>query len=218
MTTAPPGPERPALRRDAQANRARIVAAARELFAERGLNVGLNEVAHHACVGVGTVYRRFADKTELMRAALDDPLQAVLEVAAQADEAQRAWDGVELLLNQITDRLVDNLGLRDVALGGAGVAFGADVAQGIADVMERLFERARAEGDLRDGAVVPDVLMLLWLVTSLAEHAADVRPGLHRRYLQMLLDGMRAAPGRGPLREGLDSEEADLIAMRWAGR
>src|SRR4051794_26930527 len=54
------------LRRDAERNRQRILEAARELFAERGLGVTLNDVAHHAGVGVGTVYRRFPDKELLI--------------------------------------------------------------------------------------------------------------------------------------------------------
>ncbi len=59
------GEEKP-LRRDAERNRVRILAAARELFAARGLGVTLNDIAHHAGVGVGTVYRRFPDRSELI--------------------------------------------------------------------------------------------------------------------------------------------------------
>jgi len=207
---------RPTLRRDAEANRVRIVAAARELFAERGLSVGLNEVAQRAGVGVGTVYRRYADKMDLVRAALEEPLEGVVALARQADDEARAWDGIELLLTQIADLLVENLGLRDVALGGGKQPFGLEAAHGIVEVMERLFERARAEGDLREGADGSDILVTLWLVTTVAEHSADVRPGLHRRYLRVLLDGLRAAPDRRPLRGALDEEQADLVALRWA--
>ena len=59
-------PERP-LRRDAERNRARILAAARELFAERGLDVTMDEIARHAGVGVGTVYRRFPERSSSRR-------------------------------------------------------------------------------------------------------------------------------------------------------
>ncbi|WP_034648130.1 TetR/AcrR family transcriptional regulator [Cellulomonas sp. HZM] len=207
---------RPALRRDAERNRTRIVCAARELFAERGLGVGFNEVAHRAGVGVGTVYRRFADKPELVRAALEEPLDALVEVAARADEAARAWDGLELLLVRITDLLVDNLGLRDAALGGGAWELAAPATERIAEVMERLLARAHDEGDLRAGAGGEDVVMLLWLVTTLAEHAAEVRPALHRRYLQVLLDGLRSGPGRAALPEPLGPADVDAISRRWA--
>ena len=59
------------LRKDAAANRERLLTAGRELFARRGLGVTLNDVAHHAGVGVGTAYRRFSNKEELIDAILE---------------------------------------------------------------------------------------------------------------------------------------------------
>src|SRR5436189_117562 len=64
--------DRRPLRRDAERNRQRILQAAREVFAERGLGVTLDEIARHAGVGVGTVYRRFADKEALIDALFED--------------------------------------------------------------------------------------------------------------------------------------------------
>ncbi|NUP03921.1 MAG: TetR/AcrR family transcriptional regulator [Nonomuraea sp.] len=219
MTPRPVAAPEPrgALRRDAERNRDRIVRAAQELFAERGLTVGFNEVAHHAGVGVGTVYRRFADKEELIHAALAEPLGELAEVAQRAGDAERAWDGLELLLGSITELLVDNLGLRDVALGGGGWQLGRSAAERVAEVMTHLLDRARAEGDLRDGVVGDDVTMILWLVTDLAQHSVQVRPGLYRRYLQVMLDGLRAWPGRTPLVERPTEEQALTICRRWAG-
>ncbi|MEU5869374.1 helix-turn-helix domain-containing protein [Nonomuraea sp. NPDC047529] len=221
MTSRPLAEHEPArrgaLRRDAERNRDRIVRAAQELFAERGLAVGFNEVAHHAGVGVGTVYRRFADKEELMHAALEEPLSELAEVAQRAGEAERAWDGLELLLQRITELLVDNLGLRDVALGGGGWHLGRSAAERVAEVMTQLLDRARAEGDLRDGVVGDDVMMILWLVTDLAQHSVQVHPGLYRRYLQVALDGLRAWPGSRPLVERPTEQQTLTICRRWAG-
>ncbi|MFF3260228.1 TetR family transcriptional regulator [Streptomyces sp. NPDC002932] len=59
-------------RRDAARNRARIIDAAREVFATQGVGAGLNEIAHHAGVGIGTIYRHFPDKEVLVGAALGD--------------------------------------------------------------------------------------------------------------------------------------------------
>ncbi|WP_327090384.1 TetR/AcrR family transcriptional regulator [Nonomuraea sp. NBC_01738] len=205
-----------ALRRDAERNRDRIVHAAQELFAERGLAVGLNEVAHHAGVGVGTVYRRFADKDELIHAALEEPLAKLSQVAQHAGEAERAWDGLSLLLGRITELLVDNLGLRDVALGGGAWQFGSTAIERVAQTMKDLLDRAAAEGDLRDGVVGDDVVMILWLVTDLAQHSVQVHPGLYRRYLEIMLDGLRASPGRTPLVEHLTEQQTQAICRRWA--
>ena len=70
MATSPTASDRP-LRRDAERNRLRILAAAREAFAEEGLSVTLDEIARRAGVGVGTVYRRFPDKEQLIDALFD---------------------------------------------------------------------------------------------------------------------------------------------------
>ncbi|MEV0585062.1 TetR/AcrR family transcriptional regulator [Nonomuraea sp. NPDC050310] len=221
MTPRPPATQEPAqrgsLRRDAERNRDRIVRAAQELFAVRGLAVGFNEVAHHAGVGVGTVYRRFADKEELIHAALEQPLSELTQVAQRAGEAERAWDGLTLLLERITELLVDNLGLRDVALGGGGWRLGGTAVEVVAEVMGRLLDRARAEGDLRDGVVGQDIMMIFWLVTDLAQHSVQVHPGLYRRYLQIALDGLRAWPGNAPLVEQPTEPQILTICRRWAG-
>lgn len=208
-------PPRAPLRRDAERNRARIVAAARELYAEHGLGVGFNEVAHRAGVGVGTVYRRFTDRTELLEAALEEPLRDVLAAADEAAAAPRAWDGLVLLVTHMTDLLVDNMGVRDAALGGYDELL-PDVAAGVGEVADALFRHARDEGDLREGADSHDVPMILWMVTELAKHSADVAPQAYRRYVTVLLDGLRAAPGGDPLSGPLDVDQVTAISRGWA--
>ncbi len=80
MSSAPDLADRP-LRRDAERNRQRILAAAGELFAERGLGVTLDDIARHAGVGVGTVYRRFPDKEVLIDALFEQRLEAMCAIA-----------------------------------------------------------------------------------------------------------------------------------------
>ncbi len=77
----PSTPDRP-LRSDAERNRTRILAAAAEVFAERGLDVPLDDIAVAAGVGGGTVYRRFPDKDALIDALLEDKIAGV-EAAAR---------------------------------------------------------------------------------------------------------------------------------------
>lgn len=203
------------LRRDAERNRERIITAACELYAEHGLGVGFNEVAHRAGVGVGTVYRRFADRRELLEAALAAPLQELYGVAQEAAAAPRAWDGLTLLVTRVTDLLVENLGLRDAALGGYDDLV-PEVTGGIAQVTRDLFHRAREQGDLRDGVTEQDVVVVLWMVTELAKHAADVRPDAYRRYTSVLLDGLRASPDHAPIPDPLDEPAVQSISLRWA--
>src|SRR5688500_1594373 len=81
------------LRADAERNRARILAAAAEVFAERGLDVSLDDIAAHAGVGVGTVYRRFPDKDALIDALFEDKIDRVVALADDALEIEDPWEG-----------------------------------------------------------------------------------------------------------------------------
>ena len=91
------------LRRDAERNRERILDAARELFAARGLAVTLDDVARHAGVGVGTVYRRFANREALIDALFDDKLAKILETARAASAHPDQWDGFVLWITGVCE-------------------------------------------------------------------------------------------------------------------
>src|ERR1700761_4755874 len=82
--------ERP-LRKDAERNRQRVLDAARELFAERGLGVSLDDIARHAGVGVGTVYRRFPDKEQLIDALFEERIGEMLSAAGESLEMPDPW-------------------------------------------------------------------------------------------------------------------------------
>ena len=88
-------------RRDAERNRRRIIEAAREVFALRGLDAGFNEIARHAGLGVGTVYRRFPDKETLVEAVLEDDVTARVDLIEECFHAAHAWDGVGGLLHVV---------------------------------------------------------------------------------------------------------------------
>src|SRR5690349_10184951 len=81
------------MRADAVRNRDRLLQAARELFAERGLNVSMDEIARHAGVGVGTAYRRFSSRADVIDALVDERVAEVEENIAKALEADDPWTG-----------------------------------------------------------------------------------------------------------------------------
>ena len=86
------------LRSDAERNRLRILRAAEEVFAERGLDVSLDDIAAAAGVGVGTVYRRFPDKDDLIDALFEDKIGQVEQVARDALALEDPWDGFEAFM------------------------------------------------------------------------------------------------------------------------
>ena len=107
--------ERP-LRRDAERNRRRILAAAAEVFTERGLDATLDEVARAANVGVGTVYRRFPDKESLVAELFRDRIDALVTVAEQACAAADPWEGLASYLEFAAAALAGDLGLRQLMM------------------------------------------------------------------------------------------------------
>src|SRR5216117_1033552 len=114
---APAAPARP-LRRDAELNRRRILESAREVFSQRGLQATLDDVAHHAGVGVGTVYRRFPDKEQLIEALFETRLEEIAALAGQALAADDAWEGLVGFLEGTMGLQAADRGLKEVVLGG----------------------------------------------------------------------------------------------------
>jgi AcrR family transcriptional regulator len=219
MTTADEQPRtgicRP-LRRDAQLNRQRIIEAAREIFAMRGLSATLDDVAHHAGVGIGTVYRRFPTKESLVEAALEDRLAKLAEALEAALHAPTGWDGLTGFLRVVADLHAADRGLRDVALGGGfGLRHHERIGERMAPLVRQLIERAREEGSLRPDVTAEDLPPLLIMVTELAHHSHTVRPDAYVRYLQLLIDGLRSSPAHGDLGPPLTRADVDALACQW---
>ena len=197
MTTADgPSTQRPAtrLRRDAQRNRDAIVAAARQVFCDHGLEAPLEEIARRAGVGIATLYRRFPSRVELLDAVLADNLQAHIAVAEQALATDDPWDGFAFYLEQSCRLQAEDRGLNDVM----GMRFPRATA--VEAAKTRLFElvgqvvdRAQQRGQLRADLTPEDLAFLNWANTRIlpAVRAAGAAEAW-RRHLGLLLDGFRA--------------------------
>src|SRR3954451_11483124 len=109
----------PRLRRDAERNRQRILAAAADAFAEGGLAVTMDEIARCAGVGVGTVYRRFPDKELLIEALFEQRLEELVALAEDALAHDDPWDGLVAFLERLLAVQAGDRGLKEVALGTA---------------------------------------------------------------------------------------------------
>jgi AcrR family transcriptional regulator len=187
------GGDRP-LRRDAERNRQRILAAAAQVLSERGLDATLDEVARAAGVGVGTVYRRFPDKEALVDELFRDRVDALVATAEQALAEPDPWQALVSFLESAIELMAGNAGLRQLLMfstyGKQRVAYARSRMQ---PVVSKLVERAQVSGDLRPDFAAPDVKMIVFMLTSVAEYAAASRPELWRRYLALLIDGLRPA-------------------------
>ena len=183
-----------ALRRDAQRNRERIVAGARELFADEGIGVSVEEITRRAGVGMGTLYRHFPTKEELVDAVLEEAFDAYVELAEGALEEKDRWTAFATFLEQALELHAANRGLMDVVVTSER---GRDRAQAvrlrIAPLVAKLVERAQAEGTLREDLAAEDVPVVFWACARVIQATADVAPDLWRRHLALYLDGLRAA-------------------------
>lgn len=203
------------LRKDAERNRKRVLDAARDLFAAKGLEPSLNDVAHHAGVGVGTVYRRFASKEELLEAIFVDGLDQLAALAVSALQQEDSWQGFAWYVEQMCEITATDRGLREIAFSKV---YGGDrvhaAQERLVPVLTRLVERAQKDGHLRADLSHPDMPIFALLAGTVSEFAGNIDANLWRRYVAILLDGMRYRDGQMRLPVGALCNEALDLAMR----
>jgi AcrR family transcriptional regulator len=185
-------PTRP-LRRDAQANRDRIVAAASAAFAAEGVDVPVEQIARRASVGMGTLYRHFATKEDLADAVMEDAFEEFVAAAEQALAEEDAWAGFREFLERVFALNAENRGLKDmIATREHGQARAEAMRRRIRPLVRRLIERAQEQGALRADFAPEDMPLVFWTGGRVIDATADVAPELWRRYLGLMLDGLRA--------------------------
>jgi AcrR family transcriptional regulator len=183
------------LRADAERNRQRILAAAREVFAVRGLDASLDDIAAHAGVGVGTIYRRFADKDALIDGLFEAKIANVAGLARTALEAEDAWAGFEAFMRGVCRLHAEDRGFKEALLGrDRGCDHVSRGRDAIAPIVEAMLERLQRTGEVRADLGTFDVPMLHLMIGFVAERTRDVAPEYWERTLQIVLDGLR--PGR----------------------
>jgi AcrR family transcriptional regulator len=209
------------LRRDAELNRQRIMAAATEVFTERGLDVSLDEVARHAGVGVGTVYRRFADKQELVDALFFARVDELATIAERALEAPDPRLALFSFLEEWTAAMASDVGLRQLLMFASHMGDRVSYARDkFAPLVGALIQRAQATGEIRADLATADVPFIALMLSTAAEYARQVRPDIWRRYLTLLIDGMCASrAGYTPLPvPALTGEEMEATMRQGAPR
>jgi AcrR family transcriptional regulator len=200
MATLPTAPDERPLRKDAERNRQRILDAARALFAEEGLHATLDAVAARAGVGVGTVYRRFADKEALIDALFEERIDEVVEIAEAALAVEDPWDGLLHFFEGSLAMHLHDRGLKELVFSTAhGRDRVRDARDRIKPVVMAVVKRAQDAGELRPDLDTTDIPVLQLMLTAVMEYTADVEPDVWRRCLALVLDGMRANGACTPL-------------------
>jgi len=188
------------LRADAERNRARILAAAAEVFADRGLDVSLDEIAAHAGVGVGTVYRRFPDKDALIDALFEEKIDRAVELADRALEIEDPWEAFTTFMRGMCRMQAGDRGFKDALLvRDRGRERVAAARERIAPRAMKLLTRAQEAGAVRSDLGPFDVPMLNLCVSLIADRTRDVAPEYWERVLTIIIDGISAQGPASPM-------------------
>jgi AcrR family transcriptional regulator len=194
-------PDATILRADAQLNRQRILVAAREAFAERGLEVGVEEIARRAGVGKATFFRRFPTKDALILAILEGFVSDMEAVTERALRLADPWEGLKLYMIEHARMQADNAGFFDAIASrwGHGEIPEEIPARSVATA-EAVLEPVCRAGLVREGIEAGDIFAMLKMLGP----AIRPVPGMHvcesgwTRYLELLMSGIRPGQDRLP--------------------
>jgi AcrR family transcriptional regulator len=182
------------LRVDAERNRRQLLCAAAAVFAERGLDAPMDEIARRAGVGNATLYRRFPSRCTLVSAVFADTLADVVEAADRALAEPDPWAGLTTHLEFLCEVQAGNRAMADLLISAvSGEPDLEELRRRAHDRLVQLIDRARTSGDLRPDFEHHDVVLLLMANAGLLERTAATAPTVWRRHFRYVLDGLRAA-------------------------
>lgn len=192
----------PALRADAARNRERIVAAARKVFAERGLDASTAEIAERAGVGEATLYRRFPTKEELVLAIVEAQMDEVIALAEECVADEDPARGLERFMTRMVERSTHDRTVSQAAKEQCMMSPSLDERRArFMQLANRLIKRAQEVGAVREDLTGADLAILTHAAAATTELPFPVRPDLWKRYLGVIRDGMRPE-GATKLRPG----------------
>jgi AcrR family transcriptional regulator len=185
--TPPPALAAKPLRADARRNRERILKAARRVFAEQGMHSQIDDVARRAKVGVGTVYRHFPTKEALLESLVREHFEEIAGLAREALEHPDPWQGFCDLMWRAAGHNADDLGFCEAIASSDKTAIIEEV--GLMASTRDLIERAKAQGAMRSDATEEDVAIIMIGASAVMR----LTPASWRRYIALMLDGLRAS-------------------------
>jgi AcrR family transcriptional regulator len=187
----PPAPGR-AERADKARNRARILAAASEAFAQRGVETQMDDVAARAGVGVGTLYRHFATKEALMEALMERRFEQILEVARRGIDREdgEPFEVFADVLREGAEVAAADAAAQDALMRVGDVTWSGVVGTQLElrDAMQVLMDRAQHAGTMRGDFTAADISMIMCGMSA----TMSVGEWDWHRYLELVLDGLRA--------------------------
>jgi AcrR family transcriptional regulator len=203
-----------ALRADAQRNLVRVLDAAREVFAEHGIDAPVTEIAERAGVGVGTIFRRFPTKDDLLVAVVEQRTEQLIEAADLALASSDPGAALRRFMETATAMQIS-----DVCWCEAGTdIFGREGIRELTDVLVgkigELLTSAQTAGQVRSDVRALDIPVLLMAVAKSGLMLEEAVPGAWKRYLAIILDGLRPEAARSLPRRPLSRRQFEAAARR----
>lgn len=187
------GQDRMPRRRDARERHDKLIAAAQAEFAAHGVDASLEKIAREAGVAIGTLYRHFPTRLDLLMAAFRPRVREFLDGAAKALAADDPWDGFACYLENLFSMQVGDRGFNDFLSrrftdNAETERIHDQMCQQIKDVLTRAQDAGQARPDITQA----DIVNLIWSNGRIIDATSATAPNAWRRYLHLMLDAYRA--------------------------
>jgi AcrR family transcriptional regulator len=187
-------------RADARRNYEKVLAAARDAFAERGASTSLEEIARRAGVGIGTLYRHFPNRQALLEALYIDEVEEVCRVAAELDDARDPWEALSSWFERFVRYIATKQALASELLNylDKDAPLFTSCRAVLFSAGEPLLQRAQESGVVRPDVSIGDVIQMVIGIAKIP----TTEPGQAEHIVRVALDGLRYRPQEMPGRPG----------------
>ena len=181
------------LRRDAREHREKLLSAAQREFAARGVDASLEKIARDAGVAIGTLYRHFPTRLDLLMAAFKPRLRDFLDGATKALEMDDPWEGFAYYLENLFRVQAGDRGFNDfLSRRFTDNAETERIHDQMCQQIEDMLTRAQEAGEARPDITQADIVNLIWSNGRIIDATSATAPNAWRRYLYLMLDAYRA--------------------------
>ena len=200
-------------RRDAQKRHDRLIEAARREFAAGGVDASLERIAREAGVAIGTLYRHFPTRLDLLVAAFEPRLQEFLEGAEKAMEMDDPWEGFVYYMENLFRAQAGDRGFNDFLSRRFPSSPETErIHDQVCHQIEAVLTRAQEAGKARPDIAMADIVNLIWSNGRMIDATSVTAPNAWRRHLYLMLDAYRAERAH-PIPEAPMTDEQLYDAM-----
>ncbi|GAA4585808.1 helix-turn-helix domain-containing protein [Planotetraspora phitsanulokensis] len=181
-------------RRDARRNRELLTALAQEAFAEHGVDASLEQIARKAGLAIGTLYRHFPTRVDLLLAAFEPKLSEFMTAAEATLLMEDPWEGFCTFLEALCATQAGDRGFNDfISMRFPNSQATEAMHDHLCRLASEVIERGQAAGVVRPDITDADIISLVWANSRIIDATRGAAPNAWRRNLHIMIDGFRAA-------------------------